>query len=61
MLLCGKLRFYGFLRFIWTFVHKVAQTLFVLHETWHKKLFRMYYSVEMVRIANNSHMLNITC
>ena len=29
----AKLRFYGFLSFFGTFAHKVAQKLFVLHET----------------------------
>ena len=40
---------------------KVALTLFVLHETWHTKLFGIYYCVKVVRIENNSHMLNIMC
>ena len=42
-------------------MHKVAQTWFVLHETWHTTLFGIYYSVEVVRIENNSDMLEITC
>ena len=42
-------------------MHKVGQNWFVLHETWHTTLFGMYYCVEVVRIENNSHMLNITC
>ena len=43
------------------FAYKVAQTWFVLHETWHTILFGIYYGVEGVRIENNSHMLEITC
>ena len=49
------------LSFFDTLGHKVAQTLFVLHETWHITLFGIYYCVEMVRFENNSHMLEITC
>ena len=41
--------------------HKVAKTWFVLHETWHKTLFGIYYCVELVRIENYSHMLEIKC
>ena len=44
-----------------TFSHKVVQNWFVLHETWHTKLFGIYSCVEMVRIENQSHMLEITC
>ena len=44
-----------------TFAHKVGQTLFVLLETWHSKLFGIHYCVEVVRIENYSHMLEITC
>ena len=43
-----------------TFGHKVAQIWFVLHETWHTKLFGIYYCVEVVRIENQIHMLEIT-
>ena len=43
------------------FAQKVAQTWFVLHETWHTTLFAIYYFVEGVRIQNPSHMLEITC
>ena len=32
-----------------------------MHETWHTTLFGTYYGVEMVRIQNNSHLLEITC
>ena len=41
------------------FARKVGQTWFVMHETWHTTLFGIYYCVEMVRIDNNSHMLEI--
>jgi hypothetical protein len=41
-------------------MHKVPQTLFVLHETWHTQLFGLYYCVEMVRIEKHSHMLENT-
>ena len=55
------MRYYGFLSFLGTFAHNVAQTWFVLHETWQTTLFNVYYCVEVVRIENNNHMLNITC
>ena len=45
----AKFRFHGFVSFFGTFVKKVAQTLFVLHETSHKKLFGIYYCVEVVK------------
>ena len=38
----------------------VVQTWFVLHETWHTILFGIYYCVEVVRIVNHCHILNIT-
>ena len=44
-----------------TLVHKVAQTFFVLHETWHTTLFGIYYCVELVRHESYSHMPEITC
>ena len=44
-----------------TFANKVAQTWFDLRETWHKILFGIFYCVEVVRIENLSHMLEITC
>ena len=44
-----------------TFAHKVAQTWFVLRETWHSTQFQIYYCVEVVWIANNMYMLQITC
>ena len=44
-----------------TFAHKVAQTWFVLHETWHTTPFGIYDCVEEVRIENHSHMQEITC
>ena len=56
-----KLRFYAFLNVFGTFAHKVAQTWFVLHETWHTKLFHIYHCVEVVRIENHNHMQEITC
>ena len=52
---------YWVFKHFFEFTHKVAQTLFVLHETWHKKLFGIYYCVEVVRIEKYSHMLNTTC
>ena len=55
------LRFLGFLSIFGNFAHKVAQTWFVLHETWHTTLFRIYYCVEVVRIENDSHTQEITC
>ena len=56
-----KLRFYAFLSVLATFGHKVAQTWIVLHETWHITLFGTYYCVEVVRIENHCHMLEMTC
>ena len=56
-----KLRFYGFLSVFASFAHQVAQTWFVLHETWHRTLFGVYYCVEMVRTENYSQMLEIMC
>ena len=38
----------GFKAFFGTFTYKVAQTWFVLHETWHTTLFRIHYCVEVV-------------
>ena len=55
-----KLPFYGFLTFFGTFTHKVAQTWFVLHETCQTILLSIYYFVELFRIENHSHMLEIT-
>ena len=43
-----------------TFADKVAQTLFVVHETWHTTLLGVYYCVAMIRIVNHSHMLEIS-
>ena len=57
----GKLRFEAFLSVFGTFAHNVAQTLFVLHETWHTTLFGIHYFFEILRIANHSHMLENTC
>ena len=39
----------------------LAQTWFVLRETWRTTLFRIYYCLEVVRIENHSHILEITC
>ena len=65
LVICQKLRvkqrFYVLLSFFSTFAHKVAQSWFVLHETWHTTLFGVYYCVEVVIIENLSHMLEITC
>ena len=44
-----------------TFALRVAQTWFVLHETWDTTQFGIYYCVEVVTIVNYSHMLEITC
>ena len=57
----SKLRIYGFVCDFGSFAHKVAQTWFVFGETWHTILLGIYYRVEMVRIENESHMLDITC
>ena len=46
----AKLRFSGFLSVFGTFAHKVAQTWFVLNETWHTTLFGVYYFVKMFMI-----------
>ena len=54
-----KLRFWGFLSVFGTFSHKVVQTWFVSHETWHTTLFHIYYCVEMVGMKTNSHMLEL--
>ena len=58
MLSCN---FKRFLNVFGTFLHKVAQTWSVLHETWHTTPVGIYYCVEDVNILNNSHMLEITC
>ena len=55
---------YDFMDFFFifgTFVHNLAQTWFVLHETLHPTLFGIYYCVEVVRIENNSDILEIRC
>ena len=44
-----------------TFVHNVAQTWYVLHETLHATLFGIYYCVEVVRSENHNYMIEITC
>ena len=53
------MRFDGFLRFFGTVTHKVDQTWFNFHETWHTTLFGIYYCVEGVIIVNHSHVLEI--
>ena len=49
------------LKLFWHFRAKAAQTWFVLYETWDTILFGIYYCVEVARIENHSHMLEITC
>ena len=44
-----------------TFADLVAKTWFILYETLHITLFGKYYCVEVDRIENHSHMLEITC
>ena len=44
----SKLSFRGFVSVFGSFSHKVVQTLFVSHETWHTTLFGIFYCVEMV-------------
>ena len=62
IVICCKLRikfcFWEFFFVFGTFSHK---TLFVWYETWHTTLLGISYCVEMVRIKNNTHMLEITC
>ena len=41
-------------------MHKVVQTLFISHETNRTTLFGINYCVDMVRMENNGHMLEIT-
>ena len=57
----AKLPILGFLSVFGTFTHRVVKTWFVWDENWHMTLFRIYYCVEIFRIQNNSHMLEITC
>ena len=57
----NQLRFLGFSSVFITFAHKVSQTWFVLHETWHTTLFGISYCVEVVRIENHCHMIEIMC
>ena len=52
--------FMGFLCFFCTFAHNVGQSWYVLPETWHTTLFDTYYCVEVVRMENHNHMLEIT-
>ena len=53
--------FNGFLCVFGTFAHQVAQSWFVLLETWHTTLFGMYYCIEVVRIENHNQMLESMC
>ena len=39
----------------------MVQSWFVWHETWHTIQYVICYCVEMARIENNRHMLEITC
>ena len=57
----AKLRFYGFQSFFSTFSHYVVQTWFVWQENWHTTLFYIHNCVEIVRIENYCHILEITC
>ena len=50
----------GLSAFFGIFAHEVDQTSFVLHETLHTTLFGICYCVEVVRIENNSNILEIT-
>ena len=65
IVICLKLRaklcFYGFLCFFVTYSHKVVQTWFNWHEAWNRTPFDILLLFEMVRIENNSHMLETTC
>ena len=54
----SSFNFMRFKGFFGTFAPKAAPTLFVLQETWHTILFSIYYCVEVVGIANPSHMLH---
>ena len=46
-----------FFSFFGTFDRKVAQTWFILHGTWHRILFDIYYCVEVFRFENHTHIL----
>ena len=65
ILICLKLRakllFWGFLSVFGTFSHKLLQTWFLCHETWHTTLFGINYFFAIFEIQNYSHMLEITC
>ena len=56
-----EVAFLRFFKLFGTYSHKVVQTWFVWHETWHTTQFVIYYCVEMVGIEKNIHMLEITC
>ena len=53
--------FKGFLSVFGTFARNVAQTCFDLNEYWQKSLLGTNYCVEVVRIENHCHILEITC
>ena len=56
-----KVAFWRFLMFFCcTCSFKAVETLFVWHETWPTTVFATYYFVEMHKIENNGHMLDIT-
>ena len=52
---------YLLLSFFCTFVHKVAQIWFVLHETWHTTLLGINYCVEMVIMKILVICYKVTC
>ena len=58
---CYEVAILKVLNIFLTFAHKVTETWSVLPETWHTTLFGIYYCVELVRIVNHSHVLEITC
>ena len=58
-MLSGNLK--GFLSVSDCFKHKIVQIWFVLHETWCITQFGIYYCIEMARIKNNIHIIEITC
>ena len=56
-----KMRVWGFLSIFKTISHYMVLTWFVWNKTWHTTRSGTCYCVEMVRIQNNSHTLDITC
>ena len=57
----AKLRFKGFLSIFGTFSDKVVQIWFVWHKTWFTTVLGTCYCVEIVRIENDSYILQIIC